>query len=119
MVPCNFWLVSDGCVMQVVDILNPEHKGSNKNLNAYTGLTVIYTTPFCRSFTGKAPDVIHRLVETSPGLVWGHGALPSPQQRSGMGNQRLLRGSWRLIRVTEKRKQQEGERGGQKMKFAE
>lgn len=71
--------LSDGCVMQVVDILNPERKRSNKILNAYTGLTVIYTTPFCRSFTGKAPDVVHRLVETSPGLVWGHGALPSPQ----------------------------------------
>lgn len=31
--------LSDGCVVQVVDILNPEYKGSNTKLSSCTGLT--------------------------------------------------------------------------------
>lgn len=84
---------------------------------------MICTTPFCRSFTGQAPDFIHRSV-----ICWQRARLALFEDMAlclhhsngqGWGNRRLLRGSWHFVRVTEKRKQQEGEREGQKMKFAE
>lgn len=109
----------DVYIVQVVDILKTHHKGSNKKLNAFTGWTRWFlqqlhlaeasVVMLQTSFT--AQSAADRELGWSCLRTWSS-AFTTVTVRDGKSE--APPGSWRLIRVTEKRKQQGGGEGGRR-----